>query len=68
MKLVAGSDLQECIKNFKWMKAYKPYEYGGKWFIAFLDGQGYAYRTIQSLKNKAGKIGIDSFDVCTIGE
>lgn len=53
--------LQEAADQINLFRRYKPYQYSGRWFIGVLGQDVYAYRTKQSLKNKAGKLGIDIF-------
>lgn len=65
---IGGDSLDEVINNLKAFRRYKPYQYSGKFYIAYLNDQGYAFRSVQSLKNKAGKLNIDTFDCVVLGQ
>jgi len=65
---VHGDSLNECVDTFIKLIPYKSYEYSGKWFIAYLNGQGYGSQYMKTLKNKALKLNIETFQVVTVGK
>jgi len=49
MKLQAKT-IEEASKNLKYMSAYKPYKYGGLWYLTQLNADTVlAYRTLKTV-------------------
>ncbi len=67
MKKIGGDNLKEVVDNFVSLKRHRPYQFSGKWFIAYIKDQGYAYTTLKGLQNKAAKVGLESFEYYQIG-
>lgn len=65
--ILEGNSIEECVKNLNFVKGYKPYKYGGKWFIGMVEGVGYAYRNKKSLLNKAAKSGMTTINLVEYG-
>jgi hypothetical protein len=55
--------LDEGCKQIAQFKRWQPFKYSGKWFLAEFNGEFFAYRTKQPLKNKAIKLGLESFNL-----
>ena len=58
--------LEEALKHMSNFRKWQPYKYGGKWYLGLISGEIFAYRSKQSLKNKAIKMGIESFEMWEI--
>jgi len=66
MNLGSAKTINEAVNILLQMRRHRPYQYGGKWYVAELDGDGYAYRTLATLKNKAIKLGMDEIEYIII--
>jgi hypothetical protein len=51
-----GKTINEAAANLEQLRRYAPYRFGGKWFIAVLNGEAYAYRSKRDLLSKARKL------------
>ena len=61
------SSLQQVIDSLLTLKRYKPFEYSGKYFVAYHAGFGYIYRSKQTLLNRMAKLGIESLEMAVVG-
>ena len=65
--IIGGTtDLDSTVKGLMHLRAYKPFQYGGKWFLAFIDGKGYAFRSMKPITKHAHDAGLSRIDVATI--
>jgi len=61
-----NESVEQVAANLLKLRACAPYRFGGKWFLATLGTTTYCRRSMASLKAKAAKLGILSFQVATI--
>lgn len=61
-----GSNLEECVRSLMKLKPYAPYKFGGTWYVGFMLGEGYAYRTQKALLRRAGKAEIKEVTIAII--
>jgi len=67
MKLEAKT-VEEAVKQLNTFRAYKPYQYGGVWFIAQLDENTVlAFRTPKAVVNNLTKGGVSTDKIFKIG-
>ena len=68
MKLEAKS-VEEAVKQLNMFRAYKPYKYGGQWFIAQLDSENVlAFRTLKAIANNLNKAGVPTTSIFKVGK
>ena len=68
MKLEAKS-VEEAVKHLNTFRAYKPYKYGGQWFIAQLDSETVlAFRTLKAIVNNLNKAGVPTTSIFKVGK
>jgi len=68
MKLEAKS-LDEAVGQINTFKAYKPYQYGGQWFIAQVDPETVlAFRTLKAVVNNLVKAGVATDKIFKVGK
>jgi hypothetical protein len=51
------------VRNFK---GWQPFKWSGKWFLVKANAGVYAYRSMQSVKNRLTKDGIATAEVVTV--
>ena len=68
MILFEVNNIEEAISNLKYFASYKPYQYSGRWFIAFLGGECIALRTKKGLQVRAAKLGLTEFEMWQYGK
>ena len=67
--IIGGTtDLDSTVKGLMHLRTYAPYRYGGTWFVAFIDGKGYAVRSMDRIEKYARKANLDRFDFATISK
>lgn len=64
---IHGTTLEEAAQNFRRLKACKPFQFAGTWYLAIIDGTAYAYLRKHALIAKARKAGIETFQAAVIG-
>lgn len=57
---------QEAVNALLTLRRFAPYRFSGKWYVAVIDGQGVAYRSIADLRKRAAKAGLASFEMASI--
>jgi len=55
--ILHGDTIDEVAKNLANMKRWKPYQYGGKFFIVQVGGDFHGLRSKQAAQNKVKKCG-----------
>ena len=60
VKVILGnvSSLEEATRQLLLLRKYKPFKYGGRWFVMYHCGEGFAFRSMKAIHNKAAKLGI----------
>ena len=66
MTIGGSTDLDSTIRGLMHLRTYAPYRYGGTWYLAFISGTGYAYRSMKPIQKHAQAAGLDRVDVATI--
>ena len=65
--IIGGTtDLDSTVKGLVHLRTYAPYRYGGTWYLAFIGGNGYAFRSQAPLLRKARELNLTRVDVATI--
>ena len=65
--IIGGTtDLDSTVAGLMHLRAYAPFRYGGTWYIAYIDGQGYAFRTQAPLLKKAREANLNPVNIATI--
>lgn len=60
-------DIEEAIKSLNYVRQYKPYKYGGKWYLAKIGQWVWAFRTKQPLLKRAKAIGLETLEITELG-
>jgi len=67
MRLEATS-VDEALKQLKVFRAYKPYQYGGQWFVAQLDENTVLmFRTLKAVTSNLNKANVPTDKIFKIG-
>ena len=65
--IIGGTtDLDSTIKGLMHLRMYAPYRYGGTWYAAFIDGKGYAFRSMKPILKHAREANLNPVNVATI--
>lgn len=62
MKL-EGKTIEQAAQTLTTLRRYAPYRFGGKWFLAIINGQAIALRDKRGLANQAAKAGLQTCPV-----
>jgi hypothetical protein len=65
--ILEGNTIQEAIETLSKLRRWAPYRFGGKWFLAMIEGEVWAFRTKKPLLNRAIKAGMQSLDMISVG-
>jgi len=65
MKLDAKT-IHEAVTQLSALWRHAPYRFGGKWFVAAINGEGRAYRAKADLLKAAAKAGSNSLEMAVI--
>lgn len=65
MQLQATS-ITEAATQIQTFRRYKPFHYGGKWFIAHLGNELHAFRSVQPIKARLAKLGLASTEIAVL--
>lgn len=58
--------LEQGIKDLQHFRAYKPFQYGGTWFVGVINGETFAYRTKAALIKRAAEAGLTALDIAIV--
>jgi RimJ/RimL family protein N-acetyltransferase len=65
--IIGGStDLETTVSGLMHLRRYAPFRYGGRWFVAFIDGKGFALRSLSLLLRKAREANLNVCNIATI--
>ncbi len=68
MKLEA-KNVEEASRQINLFRTYKPYQYGGQWFIAQLDPETViAFRTLKAVVNNLTKANVATDKIFKVGK
>ena len=68
MTIGGCTDLDSTVAGLMHLRTYAPYRYGGTWFVAFVSGTGYAYRSQAPLLRKAREANLNNVSIATIAK
>ena len=67
MTTIPCKNLDDGVKQFHLLKQCKPYQYSGRWHLAYLDGKVYCYQREGALKNRLCRAGVARLEYVTTG-
>lgn len=66
MERLSGNNREEAVSNLLRLRRWKPFQYGGKWFVASFKDGFRAYRKEDALKKAAWREGAESVTITLI--